>query len=228
MTYSLVAVCRRTGQVGVGAMTAMMGVGKLVSHARPRVGAAASQAFMNPYLAIDGLRLLEDGMDPREACAKLVGEDPGREGRQLGIVGLDGRSAAWTGSEPEDWKGHRTGDGWACQGNRLAGPQVVDVAVEAFLAREDDDLADRLLAGLDAAEDAGGDTKGHRSATIYVVDTEEYPLLDLRVDHADDPLRQLHHLYDNYKRDLLEEMRKLPTRANPLGEFDFAVADDAV
>jgi uncharacterized Ntn-hydrolase superfamily protein len=228
MTYSLAAVCGRTGQVGVAAMTAMIGVGKLVSHARPRVGAAASQAFMNPYLAIDGLRLLAEGHGAGDALTRVIDEDPGRDGRQFGVVGLDGPSAAWTGPAPEAGKGPRTGEAWACQGNRLAGPDVLDAAVEAFLAREGDDLVVRLLAALDAGEDAGGDTKGHRSATIYILDTEEYPLWDLRIDHADEPLRELHALYEHFEQELVWQIRKMPTRDNPLGEFDFSATGDTV
>jgi uncharacterized Ntn-hydrolase superfamily protein len=156
MTYSLTAVCPRTGQVGVAAMTAMVGVGKLVSHAMAGVGAAASQAFMNPYLAIDGLWLLDDGVPAAQALDRLIAEDPGRAGRQFGIVDVSGGSAAWTGDQPEDWKGHHTGEGWACQGNRLAGPEVLDSAIEAFLDERDRPLVERLIHALDAGEDAAG------------------------------------------------------------------------
>ena len=228
MTFSLVAHCPRTGQVGVAAMTAMLGVGKLVSHASPQVGAAASQAIMNPYLAIDGLRLLGEGATAEEALATVVGADPGANGRQLGIVDVRGGAATHTGDAPEDWKGGRTGvaDGggaWACQGNRLAGPEVLDAAVGAFLARPGDDLVRRLIAALDAGEGAGGDTKGHHSAAVYVMETEEYPLWDLRVDDADDPLRELHDRLEAFEERLIGQIRKLPTRADPKGEIDVDV-----
>jgi uncharacterized Ntn-hydrolase superfamily protein len=228
MTYSLVALCPNSGQVGVAAMTAMVGVGKLVSWAEVGIGAAASQAFMNPYLAIDGLRLLEDGVPAQQALDRLITADPGRTGRQVGIVDAHGGSAAWTGDKPEDWKGHRTGHGWACQGNRLAGPEVIDSAVEAFLDWEDRDLVERLIHALDAGEDAGGDTKGHHSATVMVLDTEEYPLWDLRIDHSDDPLHELHDLYDVFRDRLAHQIEKMPTRDNPMGGFDFDMEDGTV
>lgn len=221
MTYSLTAVCPRTGQVGVAAMTAMVGVGKLVSHVMAGVGAAASQAFMNPYLAIDGLWLLDDGVPAARALDRLIAEDPGRAGRQFGIVDASGGSAAWTGDKPEDWKGHETGEGWACQGNRLAGPEVLDSAIEAFLDDRDRPLVERLMHALDAGEDAGGDTKGHKSATVVVLGTEDYPLWDLRIDHSDEPLVELHALHAVFERDLIPQIRKLPTRDNPTGDFDF-------
>jgi uncharacterized Ntn-hydrolase superfamily protein len=228
MTFSLVAHCPRTGQVGVAAMTAMVGVGKLVSHAQAHVGAAASQAFMNPYLAFDGLSLLAEGVSARVALERLIDADPGKAGRQFGIVDTRGGSASWTGDKPQPWAGHRTGEHWACQGNRLAGPQVVDRCVEAFLDGEGQPLVDRLIAGLQAGEDAGGDTKGHKSAAVLVMHTERYPLWEMRIDHADDPMQALHKLYDVFRERLEYQIDKMPTRANPLGGYDYELTDGTV
>jgi uncharacterized Ntn-hydrolase superfamily protein len=221
VTFSLVACDPATGHVGVGAMTGMPGVGKLVAHARAKQGAAASQAMMNPYLAFDGLQSLSEGVPADEAVDRVIAADPGREGRQLGIVDFQGRSGSYTGSLPEDWKGHRTGPYFACQGNRLAGPEVLDRAVEAFLAGDGDPLVERFLAALDAAEEAGGDTLGHRSATVVVMGTELYPLWDLRIDDADDPLRELHDRHETFAKELIPEILMLPTRDDPLGGFDY-------
>lgn len=231
MTYSLVAHDPRSGHVGVAAVTAMVGVGKLVSHARPGAGAAASQAFLNPYLALDGLDRLGAGEGARPALERLVAADPGSTGRQVGLVDLHGGSAAWTGEAPDDWKGHRTGStadggGWACQGNRLAGPEVLDSTVAVFLADPGRALVERLIAALAAGERAGGDTGGHRSATVLVVGAEEYPLWDLRIDQSDDPLADLRRLYDSFGDDLAWQVAKLPTRANPLGGYDLAHTED--
>jgi uncharacterized Ntn-hydrolase superfamily protein len=228
MTFSLVAGDPVTGHVGVGAMTGMPGVGKLVAHARAQQGAAASQAMMNPYLAFDGLQLLSEGVPADEAVERVIAADPGREGRQLGIVDCRGRSGSYTGSLPEDHKGHRTGPHFACQGNRLAGPEVLDRAVEAFLASDGEPLVERFLAALDAAEGAGGDTLGHRSATIVVMGTELYPLWDLRIDDADDPLRELHDRHETFAKELIPEILMLPTRDDPLGGFDYEGSAGAV
>jgi uncharacterized Ntn-hydrolase superfamily protein len=228
MTFSLVATDPRTGQVGVAAMTAMPGVGKLVAHAEAGRGAAASQAMMNPYLAYDGLALLDEHVSAEDAVPMLLERDPGRQGRQFGLVDMQGHAASWTGSLPEDWKGHRTGPHYACQGNRLAGPEVVDAAVEAFLSSEGEELVDRLCAALDAGEGAGGDTMGHRSATILVHGSERYPLWDLRIDDADDPLSGLHDRYDAFREELVPQIRMLPTRENPLGGFDYSGGDGSV
>lgn len=222
MTFSLVAHDPDTGHVGVGAMTGIPGVGKLVAHARAGLGAAATQAMTNPYLAFDGLQRLGEGMPANEVVDELIQADPGREGRQFGLVDVAGRSAAHTGALPEDWKGHRTGPHFACQGNRLVGPEVVDAAVEAYLDREGAPLVERLLAAIDAGEDHGGDRVGHRSATVVVMGTELYPIWDLRVDAIDDPLREIHRLHEVFAEELVPHILLMPTREDPLGGFDYA------
>lgn len=225
MTFSLVAVDEDAGEVGVAAMTAMPGVGKLVAHSRAGIGATASQAFMNPYLAFDGLTLLSFGIAADVAVDLLIGADPGRDGRQFGLVDAQGRSAAFTGGLPEDWKGHRCGHGYAAQGNRLVGPQVLDAAITAYQETRGG-LVERLLAALDAGEEAGGDRSGHRSATIEVRATEQYPLWDLRIDDAEDPLAQLRREYTTFRDELVPQIEILPTRDDPLGGFDYSGGGD--
>lgn len=220
MTFSMVARCERTGELGVAAMTAMIGVGKLVAHAQAGVGAAASQAIVNPYLAYHGLRALEDGDGARETLEMLVARDPGRDGRQFALLDANGTAACHTGTLPEDWKGHHVGDGFSCQGNRLAGPEVLDAAVTAFLATENQPLVERLLAALDAGERAGGDTKGHRSAAITVVGVEQYPLWDLRIDESDDPLDDLEELHRHVAAELHPQMAHLSRRGDWLAGFE--------
>src|SRR5690606_14806667 len=102
-----VAICKRTGQVGVGAVTALQAVGKLACHAIPNVGAIASQALLNPYLAYDGLRLLQRGIDAKEVLQRILACDHSPQNRQLGVVDRQGRTATWTGSANIPWAGHR-------------------------------------------------------------------------------------------------------------------------
>jgi uncharacterized Ntn-hydrolase superfamily protein len=228
MTFTIVARCAETGQVGVGAVTAMPGVGKLVSHAMARVGTVATQAMINPYLGFDGLRLLAEGRAPQDALDELVGEDPDRDLRQVGLVDVQGRTAAWTGAETPHWSGHLTGEDFATQGNRLVGPETLDAIADTFVRRTDLELSARILEARAAGEATGADKQGALSGSLTVYDTEEYPLWDLRVDHSDDPLRALHDLYDVFADRLIGQIRKLPTRDNPMGELDFDMEDGTV
>jgi uncharacterized Ntn-hydrolase superfamily protein len=153
----------------------------------------------------DGLALLESGKDAAAAVATLTGADGGRDRRQLGIVDAKGRAAAFTGGACLDWAGHRTGDGFAAQGNILAGKRVVDAMADAFVASKGE-LADRLLDALAAGQRAGGDKRGMQSAALLVVrknggyggNNDRY--IDLRVEDGKDPIAELKRLLDLYKR----------------------------
>ncbi len=217
MTFSLVARCARTGQVGVGAVTAMRGVGKLVCHAQAGVGAVATQATMNPYYGYDGLRMMSDGESAQETLSLLVSRDPGRDLRQCGMVDLAGNSEAWTGSRTPDWSGHLNGEGYSAQGNRLVGPETLEAVVDTFYSTEGEDLVERLLRALEAGEATGADKEGAISSNITILDTEEYPLWDLRVDHAGDAVAELRRLYEEFSEHLLPVVLGLPTRQDPLG-----------
>lgn len=214
MTFSVVAYCERTGQIGVAATTALQAVGKLACHTIANVGAIASQALLNPYLAYDGLRLLERGIAPAEALQRILATDPDAENRQVGIVDKHGRTAAWTGSRTIDWSGQIEGRHFSTQGNRLAGPQVLEQVVQAMQGSEHLDLAERFMLALQAGADAGGDRKGERSANILVFGAEEYPLCDIRIDDHDDAMRELQRLFALYREELLPIVKELPKRAD--------------
>lgn len=218
MTFSVAARCPRTGQLGVAALTAMPAVGKIVAHVRARTGAAATQATPNPYLAYDGLPLLGEGRSPSAVLDRLLAADPGRDVRQAGLVDAAGRAAAWTGSRTLPWSGHRVGDGYAIQGNRLVGQETVDEVERALCARPELDLAERLLLAIEAGEATGADREGAQSATITVADREDYPLWDLRVDQADDPAAELRRLFLLFREQVLPAVHDMPTRTDPMGE----------
>lgn len=217
MTFSLTVHDPTTGQLGVAALTAEPAVGKLVSHARRRAGAVASQAAINPYLGLDGLSLLEDGLDAEAVLERLLEGDPGRDARQVGIVDAAGQVAAWTGPACPEWAGHLLAPHVSVQGNRLVGPETLEATLETCLDNTDLDLAHRLLASLQAGEATGADREGAVSATILVVDTEEYPLWDVRVDHAADPARELARLVGVFNEQLLPTIRRMSTRSDPMG-----------
>jgi uncharacterized Ntn-hydrolase superfamily protein len=212
MTFSIVARCERTGQFGVGAMTAMPAVGKFLTHAWPGTGAAATQALVNPYLGIDGIAALREGLDAEATSDRLRAGDPEIQRRQFAIVDRDGRVAAHTGSKCLAWAGHRAGAGYCVLGNRLEGVRVLDALEETLLATSELRLADRLVDALAAGYAAGGDRKEERSATIFVVDTEEYPLWDVRIDEHDDPVSELRRVHAAFGRDLYPHILEMPRR----------------
>jgi uncharacterized Ntn-hydrolase superfamily protein len=218
MTFSLVARCPDTGMFGVAAATALPAVGKLLTHAMGGVGAVATQAKLNPYLGIDGLNLLKNGRSASEVLDILCRQDPRTQTRQFAVIDRDGSTAAWTGTACIPWAGSRSSRGVSAQGNRLAGPHVLDAIVEAFEDSSGKTLDERLMEALEAGDRAGGDIKGERSATIYIVGQEEYPLWDIRVDANPDPFAELRRLHEIFARELIPEIRRMPTRANPAGE----------
>jgi len=178
-----------------------LAVGSVVPWAEPLVGAIATQSWANPRYGPDGLALLRDGLAAEEAVARLTAADDGRAQRQLGIVDGDGRAASYTGDECHAWAGHRTGDGYAAQGNILVSADTVDALAETFEATATNPLAERLLDSLDAAPAAGGDSRGQQSTALLVVGPEQgYAglsdvLVDLRVDDHERPLEELRRLF---------------------------------
>nr|WP_017674996.1 DUF1028 domain-containing protein [Pseudomonas chengduensis] len=224
MTFSIVARCPRTGQFGVAAATAMPAVGKLLSHAAAGAGAVATQAQVNPYLGLDGLALLRQGLSARQVLERLKATDPCMELRQCALIDAQGDSLCWTGEKCLPWAGSLSGEQFSVQGNRLVGPQVLDAVAEAFRHAEKRPLIERLIEALAAGDRCGGDRHGESSAVIYVVDQEEYPLWDIRVDHHLDPVAELRRLHKIFARDVLPEILAMPTRDNPAG----LAAEDSV
>lgn len=224
MTFSIAAHCPRTGQFGVAATTAMPAVGKLVTHAAPGAGAVATQARLNPYLGIDGLSLLREGHQADQVVEILRGRDPRIELRQFSVVDGGGAVSSWTGNGCLDWAGAAEGEHFVVSGNRLTGQHVVDDAAAAMNASSLEPLAKRFIEALRAGVEAGGDRLGERSATIYIIGTEEYPLWDIRVDDHDSPLDELRRLYHVFARRLLPEIGRMPTRDDYGGALD----EDAV
>jgi uncharacterized Ntn-hydrolase superfamily protein len=214
MTFSIVARCVRTGQIGVAATTAAQSVGKLACHAIANVGAIASQALTNPYLAYDGLRLLEKEVPAEETLKRVVASDANAHKRQVGIVDNQGRTSAWTGNEALPWAGHLAGRNCSVQGNRLAGPNVLEKTLESMHETEHLDLAERLILALLAGDREGGDTEGERSVNVLVFSTEEYPLYDIRIDDHDGPLDEMLRLYHVYQEKILPVILNLPKRSD--------------
>jgi uncharacterized Ntn-hydrolase superfamily protein len=167
VTFSIVAADVEAGEVGCAVQSKYFAVGSVVPWVRAGVGAVATQAAGVAIYGSRALEELERGVTPDEALEHVLAGDENRETRQLGVVTADGRPAAFTGAECLEWAGHRLGDGYAVQGNILAGEPVVDAMSNAF---EDTPgpLVERLLAALEAGQAAGGDRRGQQSAAVVV------------------------------------------------------------
>src|SRR6187551_2924237 len=204
-TYSICACDLAAGQWGVATQSKFLAVGSVVPWAEPHVGAIATQSYANPRYGPDGLALLRDGLSADDVVERLTAADENRAQRQLGVVDGAGLAATFTGEACHGWAGGRTGDGYAAQGNILVSAATVDALAESFEASAGKALAERLLDCLDAADAAGGDSRGRQSAALLVVERGggyaglSDSLVDLRVDDAEDPLaelRRIHRLHD--------------------------------
>ena len=206
-TFSICAVDADTGELGVAVQSKYFAVGSVVSWARADVGAVATQAAGIAGYGPRILDLLAGGTAPDEAIRVVLGDDDARESRQLGVVAADGRSASWTGSDCNAWAGHETGPGVAAQGNILAGEAVVTEMMRAFQEGAGT-LSERLVAALEAGQEAGGDVRGQQSAAVYVErpgageETGELVdrVVDLRVDDHEQPIAELRRLLEIHLR----------------------------
>lgn len=223
-TFSITARCARTGQFGVAVSTKVAAVGMLCPFARAGAGAVATQSFVNPYLGIWGLDLLQEGKEAEEVKNVLLERDPDPAKRQFAVVDRWGNAAAYTGGESDTWRGHLTGEDFAVAGNMLVGEETLSAMSTSFENTEEDPLVERLLAALQAGQDAGGDKRGRQSAAVKVVDKEDYPYLDLRVDDHADPVPELRRVYEVAQGSLIPLISMMPTRENPAGDFDFEKA----
>ncbi|MCE4613558.1 MAG: DUF1028 domain-containing protein [Desulfurococcales archaeon] len=211
-TFSIVGFDPNNGDLGVAVASKFVAVGALVPWARARVGAIATQALANISYGPRGLELLSKGYRAREVVRMLVSDDPQREERQVGIVDSRGEAAAFTGSKCYSYAGHIVGEGYAVQGNILAGPEVLEEMARAFEATRGE-LVDKLLAALEAGDRAGGDKRGKQSAAIIVVRerggyggyTDKY--VDLRVDDHQEPVQELKRIFKIWELIMLTRER---------------------
>src|SRR6202051_3895113 len=212
MTWSIIARDDLTGQFGIAVATRFFAVGARVPHIAAGLGGIATQALVNPYYGIDGVRLLRENRQPRDIVATLIAADAGREGRQLQIMDASGRIRSHTGSDCVDWCGHIEGNGFSIAGNMLAGARVLDDTAKAYTANETLPFAQRLIAAMRSGEAAGGDKRGKQSAALLIHGEEEWSDLDLRVDDHAAPLAQLQRLEAASRGRWVHFRKYLPTR----------------
>ena len=199
-TFSIVAIDPESGQCGAAVASKYPAVGKVVPFVRAGVGAFCTQHWHNPEWGALALDLLAQGALPEEVLGSLLMDDADREKRQLGIIDVHGRAANRNPSNPDEdgvWWGAFSGKNYACQGNTLAGMEVVTAMAAAFEATAGP-LAERLVAALTAGDRAGGDHRGRLAAAVIVAEEgREEPVVDLHIDESDDAVEDLRRLYED-------------------------------
>ncbi len=204
-TFSIVARDGGTGDMGVAVHSKYFAVGNVVPWAVAGVGAIATQAAVNPEFGPEGLRLLRTGLLPEDALEQMLAADDTPELRQVGIIDHRGRTANHTGAECTQWAGAICGDDFCAQGNILVGPQVIDAMVGTFEDTAGQVLPERLMRTLEAAQAAGGDSRGQQSAALLVVSEDigiagfTDRIVDLRVDDHTLPVEELRRIFDMLK-----------------------------
>jgi uncharacterized Ntn-hydrolase superfamily protein len=198
-TFSIVARDPATGELGVAVQSHWFSVGSIVTWAEAGVGAVATQSFVDPSYGKNGLDLMRGGKSAPVALKELLAKDEGREVRQVAMIDAQGRVDAWTGKNDIQAAGHIVGQNFSVQANLMLNDKVWPAMARAF-ENTKGDLADRMLAALDAAQAVGGDIRGQQSAALVVVTGKptgqawKDRTFDLRVDDNPAPLNELRRL----------------------------------
>lgn len=218
MTFSLVARCARTGQFGMAISSSSPAVAARCAHVRAGVGAVASQNVTDPLLGPLLLDALEDGMTASEALADITAGRPHIDYRQLMVVDATGAVAIHSGRQVLGLWGEAKGRDCAAGGNLLADDGVPAAMVAAFEAAQGH-LGDRLMAALETGLVAGGEAGPVRSAGLKVADRLSWPLADLRIDWADEPIGMLRAAWDVYRPQMAAYVQRAedPTQAPSYG-----------
>jgi uncharacterized Ntn-hydrolase superfamily protein len=198
-TFSIVARDPITGEFGVAVQSHWFSVGSIVPWAEAGVGAVATQSFVDPAYGKLGLDLMRAGRSAPDALKALLAGDDARDVRQVAMIDSQGRVDAWTGAKDIQSAGHIVGKNFSVQANLMLNDKVWPAMARAFEATNGD-LAERMLAALDAAQEAGGDIRGRQSAALIVVTGKPTGkawadrIFDLRVDDSAEPLKELRRL----------------------------------
>jgi uncharacterized Ntn-hydrolase superfamily protein len=223
-TYSIVALDPTTGELGAAVQSHWFSVGSMCTWARPGVGAVATQSVVEPAHGPHALDRIADGDNAHDALKALIEADPLGAVRQVGVVDHEGNVAVHTGPDCIPCAGDAIGASWSCQANMMAG-DTVPAAMSAAFEHAEGDLADRLVAALDAAEGEGGDVRGRQSAALLVVPAEGEPWqarINLRVEDHTDPIGELKRLL------VLQRAYELAGRGDELMASDQAVEAGAL
>ena len=203
-TYSIVALDETTGELGVAVQSHWFSVGALVPWAQAGVGAVATQSFIKVAYGPEGLQLMREGKTAEEALTILLDQDEGKAVRQVGMVDAIGNVAVHTGKDCIDFAGHIVGKNYTVQANLMEKSTVPEAMANAFESTSGE-LADRMLAALEAAQNEGGDLRGKQSAAMLIVSGKPTGIsykdvvLDLRIEDHPTPIKELKRLIRIHK-----------------------------
>jgi len=198
MTFSIAARCARTGAFGLSISTSNIAVGTRCPFAKAGVGAVLTQHRTDPRLGPRGVRLLESGCSAQETIAALAASTPHIGWRQLAAIDAKGRTASYAGGNIGSIHNEAHGKDCIAIGNIVANPGVPAAMARAFEANPELHIAERVMRALEAGIGAGGEVGPVRSAALYVVHEQDFPLVDLRVDAHDQPIAALRMLWEEY------------------------------
>ena len=205
MTFSISGFCQKTGMVGVAITTSSICIASRCPWVRAGVGAAVTQNVTDPSLGNLMLDYLEQGLSAQQSIDKVVEECEFIDYRQLALVDSKGNTASYTGSETLGTNAISQGGGCIAAGNLLSSVEVVRAMSDSFASNGNLHLAERLLVALQAGVNAGGEEGPVHSAGLKVAHQHQWPLVDLRVDWADDnPITELMNLWRAYEPQMID------------------------
>lgn len=228
MTYSILAHDVEQGLFGLAVASKFFAVGAVCPWSGGPHGAAMSQALPNPELGHRALGLLAEGHQAGDIVTMLRGMDAGIDQRQFHLIDAHGGAAAHTGDNCVDWCGHKTAAGVSVAGNMLAGPEVVADTLTCWKDRADLPIVERLIAAMQAGEDAGGDKRGKQSIALRIQGPEVFARLDLRVDDHADPIPELRRLYRVAQERYIPFSTGMPRAGRPFGILDRDVIESII
>lgn len=225
MTFSIVGYDPKEKEWGIAVQSKFLGVGAVVPFAQAGVGAVATQSYANTAYGPEALALMAQGKSASEVMELITKDDKDKEMRQVGLIDAEGNAATFTGAYCYNWAGGVTGKHFAAQGNILVDENTVGAMAETFESKEGT-LAERLLAALDAGQQAGGDSRGQQSAALLVVKekggyggfNDRY--IDLRVDDHAEPIKELIRLYG------LQQLYFAPSKPENVVVIEGSVAEE--
>ncbi len=218
MTFSIIARCAHTGQLGIACATSDFAVGSRVPHAQARIGAIATQHSTDPRLGRRALSLLASGCTAQQAVDGCIASADNPEARQIAVIASIGSPASWSGSLVDRvGSAEVVGEHCIAVGNMLATPDVATAMVSSFERSPSSDFGDRLVEALGSGLVAGGEIVPVRSAALYIVASQEFPYVDLRVDDHDEPLAELSRLWSLYAPRRDEFVTRAISPAEPEG-----------